>query len=495
VTFAAFGTNPVKREIRRIAAETELTLIVGAGASMESRLPGWDELLSRLLVRIGRDKMSDDEDAAATWAKVTLEADHSLGSAAVVAALTSTSTLQNLVVTELYEGRGAQAFVPGPIAREIARLVRTFEGRATVVTLNYDDLLERALETEFPDRPVRSITDGGEAPAGEELSVTHLHGFAADGIRGELILAEEQYQRMQRGTAWQETLMVERLNGSACLFIGTSLNDPNLIRYLHGYERPAELRHTVLFVRGTHFAQLDRRVQAAREEAVRARWSALGVRAVFLDHFSDVAQFVHEIGWRREQSTTTGVEVRASGWIGSVEERVLGVGDDDTFRLAQNDLSDQLRETLRRAVEAAENAGADFSLEANGVGLWIASRDGRAMTNWVSSDRAYQEYGTVVPIPIGFEKNWVSVETFIRGVRVQEDREVYASRWRYVRGLPIRIDHPRYGRILVGCITITSTRPGAATALEHMPEAVEARFHELLLEGAQSLVAVDDSAK
>jgi hypothetical protein len=495
MTFAAFGANPVKREIGRLAAETELTLVVGAGASVESRLPGWEELLSRLLIRIGRDKTSNDEDAAATWAQVTFEADHSLGSAAVVAALTSTSTLQNFVVTELYEGRGAQAFVPGPIAREIARLVRTFEGRPTIVTLNYDNLLERALETEFPDRMVRPITAEGEAPVGEELSVTHLHGFAADGIRGELILAEEQYQRMQRGTTWQETLMVERLNGSACLFIGTSLNDPNLIRYLYGYDRPAELRHTVVFVRGARAAALDQRVQAAREEAVRARWSALGVKAVFLDHFSDVAQFVHEIGWRREGSTTTGVEVRAAGWIASVEERVLGVGDDDTFRAAQNVLSNQLRETLRRAIEAAENVGADFSLEANGVGLWIASRDGRAITNWVSSDRAYQEYGTVVPVPIGFERNWVSVETFIRGVRVQEDRQVYASRWRYVRGLPIRIDHPRYGRILVGCITVTSTLPGASTALEHMTEAVEARFHQLLLEGALTLLAVDDSAR
>ena len=41
---------------------------------------------------------------------------------------------------------------------------------------------------------------------------------------------------MQDRHRWQEKYMRRRLESTTCLFIGTSLSDPNLLRYLYSLE-------------------------------------------------------------------------------------------------------------------------------------------------------------------------------------------------------------------------------------------------------------------
>jgi hypothetical protein len=493
VTFAVFGEQPVRRATKRLADAGQLTVVVGAGVSVEAGLPLWDELIDRLLRRVAREHIGEDPEAVEAWVAETRRREGSLGSAALIAAMTSGAALENALVNELFGDAGPDAFVPGPLARELARLRTSFGGRMSLLTLNYDDLLEQALAAEYGD-DVRSLAREDDALAEGEVGVVHLHGYAGTGARvGPLVLAEEHFQEMQHQESWQERLVVERLTNSVCLFVGTALNDPNLLRYLHGFEHAGELRHTALFVRpGTH-SEVERKVAAAREAATRRRWELRGVRATFLDHYSDLAQFIHEISHRRALeggAAYSGPDTRASAWLNDVEARVLGTGSDETFRASQNSLSRLLREALHGAAEAAEEAGADFSREAVGVGLWLINRAGDAVTNWVSSDRAYQEEATIVPVPITALNTWVSVETVIRGTRFQDDREIYASRWHYVRGLPIRTEGA-VGTILVGCLTLTSTLPGEESALTQMREEVEARFHELLLEAATTILTVN----
>jgi hypothetical protein len=52
-----------------------------------------------------------------------------------------------------------------------------------------------------------------------------------------------------------------------------------------------------------------------------------------------------------------------------------------------------------------------------------------------------------------------------------------------VRGLPLYLDESQGARLPIGCLTVTSSLPGAETMLEQMDDGVKASFHEILTAG------------
>jgi hypothetical protein len=489
VTFAALKSAPVVRARERLADAEKLTLVIGAGVSRDAGLPDWAELVQALLRRTAENRGGFDDEAQTLWVGETIAREQYLGAAAVVAALKTPAVLETWIEQEVYENKGSSEWAPGPIALEIAYLVEAFERAPRVLTLNYDDLLEKAIADRLHD-DVRTIAaEDDDDPADNELCVTHLHGYTGrDGTFGPLVISEDQYARMQQGASWQEKTMVDALENSACLFLGTSLNDPNLIRYLYSHKVEEPPRHVALFVRPPAYDDRARKVRRFREEAVVERWKRCGVTAVFVDNYADVAQFVHEVALQHTLGDDyKPVESRASSWIREVERTVLATGDDDAFRDSQQRLSGYLRDALAAAVEAAEVAGSDLADETLAVGIWLASEDGGSLTNWVTSDRAYQQTATVTPIPIAAGSKWVVVDTFMRGVPVEDERDVYASRWKYIRGLPLRIEADPVTGILVGALTITSTKTRDESALHSMPDPVKTAFNQVLLEAATAI--------
>jgi hypothetical protein len=248
VSFESLAQPAVEPLIRRFAAAPDVTLLIGAGASMEASLPSWPELIQRLLAHVAARHAdlaeSSDRDE---WIMRTLEHDELLGAGAVVEVLAD-EPLDTLLPQALYGDAGAASYEPGPIALQVAALRHRFGEAVTLLTTNYDDLIERALLTAgFNSDQVRSYVQRRTHIPANAVPVTHLHGYAGRvGRRRGIVLTEGHYHRMQRGRSWQEQFVVDRLERSLCLFIGTSLVDPNLIRYLYGYT-PARQRHAAIF--------------------------------------------------------------------------------------------------------------------------------------------------------------------------------------------------------------------------------------------------------
>ena len=473
-----------------MSESARVTLIVGAGASVEAGLPDWETLTRRLLTRAASAAFAADETSERdTWVEETLRKDGLLGAAAVVEAL-SEEHLQEWLIEELFLASTAADYAPGPISQQVAVLRRRLGARLSIVTSNYDDLLEQALrESGYPSKDVRAYIRRREAVPAGAVPVVHLHGYAGrDGTKGTLILSEEHYHRMQRRSSWQEHLMEESLLTSSCLFVGSSLTDPNLIRYLYGYR--GDRRHAALFVRQAEPRDLQTSVLGAREAATAARWKRCGVDAVFVDHFADVAQILHEIGLRHEDvAAYEPLPDRASSWIHDIQSNVVGVDRDSDFVVGQEFLSDRLRSLLERGKTEAERFGADFSHEALAASLWLATPDGESLMSWATTDRLHRDRATMEAVPIRAGSRWVAVEAFCRGTRFENDRDEYASRWRYVRGLPLTLKVPGKGLLPVGCLTITSTLPGASTMLEQMDDGVKANFHAMLVGGMVAFLA------
>jgi len=485
VSFASLDAPAVDGLIDRFAAASQVTLIVGAGGSMDALLPSWPALVERLLRRVADDHPGlTTEEARGAWIKRTLGQDDLLGACAVVEVMTS-DDLDTLLPDELFRPGGPTAFEPGPIAHQVAYLRECYRERLTILTTNYDDLIERALlARSWAKKDIKSYVRR-RTPPENAVAVTHLHGYAGRAADPkQIVLTEEHYHRMQRGTSWQEAYVTERLENSLCLFVGTSLTDPNLIRYLYGYKQSPARRHAAVFVRQADLEGAADEVRAVREEAVAKRWARCGVEAIFADHFGDGAQLLYEVGLkRRERDGYERVGTRAAVAIRRIGERALLVDrEDHEFAERQIALSRWLRETLRLTLRSAlgNDPPPDEKLA---LALWLLSEDGKTLTGWAHSDRAHQDPATIEAVPIMPSSTWVAVRTVCQGVRVELDRASEVSRWRFVRGLPLFVEKP--SRLPIGCLTLSSTKPSAESTLATMPQAAKAALHRGLVEAIQ----------
>jgi hypothetical protein len=493
MSFASLGQAPVRELITRFSRSDDVTLLVGAGASVEADLPSWPKLIDGLLSTVA-DAQDDLQNAETRreWVQQTLKRNDLLGAAAVVEVM-APQPLEVLVPTQLYGADGASEYLPGPIALQVAQLRILFGDRLDILTTNYDDLIERALlDRGVAKSRVRSYIQHRHVDrrASNTVAVTHLHGVA--GRTGEpkrVVLTEEHYHQMQRGSSWQERLVTERLEQSLCLFVGMSLTDPNLIRYLYGYKKSEARNHAAIFVRQGDEGLQDE-VRRALERAAVERWARCGVEAVFIDHYADAAQLLYEIGQcRRAGSDYEAIGIRADRLIGDAERAVLlADGDQPDFAERQVLLSQWLRGFLYSLLRTALDGNDPPDDERLALALWLVSRDGVKLTAWAHSDRAHQDPATVTPVPITSASDWVAIRTVCRGATLELDRDVYVSRWRFVRGLPLVLEEP--SRVPVGCLTISSTKRGEDSILKRMPADRRAAFHASLVSAAQRLITL-----
>lgn len=506
MSFDAFATSPIADLIEAAGKRGKVSLLVGAGASMEAGLPSWDALLNRLLLRGGEASGLIDSVAPGTqptdeqhqqrdrWLADAAR-DGPLGKAALAEALAGTA-LDDWIKEALFApAAGPQDYFPGPISREIPFLSAALGDDLRVMTLNYDDLIEQAFRDHAgAPKPYAISNQNHRVPVGK-FGVIHLHGYLGRDRRprGRIVLSEADYVRMQRGSAWQESTVQTALMESTLVFVGTSLLDPNVIRYLHGVKPPTRRQPArfAMFVRqGTYTQDVPPSFRTAREEALAKRWEALGVSAVFVDHYTDVAQVLAEIARRREfGSSYVPVPDRAREWIGTVQAEILGWEDDAHFAESQRQVNELLVSALTRGVSEAEKLmGAGPWDETLQLALWLVDKAGTKMTNWVMTDRLHLQRQTIEPIAVDEYAKWVAVRSYCLGTPLAESRDVYASRWRFIRATPLILRTKRHGRISVGCLTTASLSHREDTHLDGMRGEVLAAFNDALSDAVLTLL-------
>jgi len=105
----------------------------------------------------------------------------------------------------------------------------------SIITYNYDDLLENSLKLHNPPIPFKSIHQGG-IPIDDFLPIYHVHGFIPQkgNISKEMVLLENEYHLLYADDSdWRNRNQTTAITEFNCLFIGNSLTDPNLRRLLY----------------------------------------------------------------------------------------------------------------------------------------------------------------------------------------------------------------------------------------------------------------------
>jgi hypothetical protein len=490
VSFAVYDQDPLRRLIVTVSDASKVSLLVGAGASMEAGLPSWNALVDRLLLR-GATKEQllppEDEQAQRLWVK-DASRDGPLGAAAMVDALAGDER-DKWVVEALYGTGGAASFFPGPIARQVAELQHAFGDRLRLMTLNYDDLLEQALlGVDLEPQPLATaehrLLEG-------RIPVFHLHGYLGrHGAEGQIVLSEADYHGMQAGTAWQDDLMRVALRDSTLIFVGTSLIDPNMLRYLHAVAREPGGEHFAIFVRqGVYGPNAPAGLAEARERGLTRRWEQVGVVPVFVDHYTDVAQVLAEIAQRRgDPGSYRPLPERAAEWVDTIVGQLIAPEDREEFVRSQRVVSQVLRESLDAAVEAARGLTGEAWDETLALSLWLCDRDGREMTSWFTTDRLHLDPRTIEPLTVDEHSTWVAIRAYCQGTPLAEAHTPDGSRWRFVRGTPLTLHSEHHGRLPIGCLTAASLSPREQTQLHGMPRQVAAAFSATLTDAVQTIL-------
>lgn len=249
-------TRPISlQRLREAFAQGQLTLYLGAGASVASGIPSWDRLVTQLYVngiarRLGRFlSVPALIPSVGKWAFAQQVVPLEVAARKLRGYYRDDSDLLLLTQAMLYGLTGyvgrnrlrpaeIRRFLAGNTTlRAVSRLCReTLPGKRgvkAVITYNYDDFLEKSLGR----CPYQSIW--GPIPVKRrKLPIFHVHGYIPAGSEhgsrlDEIVLTEDQYNRAaQDPYSWQNLVQIHALSASVGLMVGLSLTDRNLRRIL-----------------------------------------------------------------------------------------------------------------------------------------------------------------------------------------------------------------------------------------------------------------------
>lgn len=223
--------------------EEELVLVLGAGVSAPYKLPDWASLLQNLLFETFNNGDSDS-DASHVLSKIFTEIfpNSPLISARYLQEYfkehVSERNFEQMVKEALYER--IKRDTNSATVSEVVKLCIS-PGRSpnldSIITYNYDDILETTLEKSETEVPYKTIYKDGMAPINNELPIYHVHGYLPQNSEIDkeqsLTLSENLYHKQYMDTySWNNLVQINKFRDKICLFIGTSLTDPNIRRLL-----------------------------------------------------------------------------------------------------------------------------------------------------------------------------------------------------------------------------------------------------------------------
>lgn len=248
----------------------QMSLFLGAGVSASAGMVDWKTLLDSLFVNLISTVMNEknefkEKDVLQISQRLSKIQD---GSSLALARYLRTGFSKDedgdkkfieAVRSSLYDLRNNELSIDSALFNSIAKLCmpeRTGSKIRSVVTYNFDDLLEKCLIK----KSVRhhSIYADTNEYSLDELPIYHVHGFLPEDVSGydsleknTFVFSEEGYHKIYSDPYhWSNLIQLNSLREFNCVLIGLSMTDPNLRRLLDlAVKNPEGPRHFVFMKR------------------------------------------------------------------------------------------------------------------------------------------------------------------------------------------------------------------------------------------------------
>ena len=269
--------------------ENNCTLFLGAGVSQDAGGPSWNSLLSKSLKKTCASLTKSDFKRiyeACSMSPIIMGR-YTLGNK-----VKKSNLIKYLHDYVLYRGVDV---TQSALISSICNVVLT-KKIESIITYNYDDLIETALRHKGID--AISIYSKNRILKGE-IPVYHVHGLIpqeASDIQSTPVLSEEDYHDIYRESYhWSNVEQLHALDRNTCFFIGLSMTDPNLRRLLDICNKDSDkkLRHFTflkrekLYKSGVQHKKNERHLQIIENQL-----ESLGVYVIWYENYDEIPKIL-----------------------------------------------------------------------------------------------------------------------------------------------------------------------------------------------------------
>ncbi|MCI8596863.1 MAG: hypothetical protein HFJ10_00230 [Lachnospiraceae bacterium] len=300
------------KKIKSAFRNQDMVLFLGAGVSIDGGIPLWETLIKTLHVymlnRLTKEKeLSFEEQELIKELASDNEMESPLMQMRYIKAAFSNEEYYKLVHSALYsQSINIDTSLLNAIAK-ISTPQRSYCGIKSIITYNFDDLLERKFAQK--DIQYNIISDERERQLVDKLNIYHVHGYLPSDFSDiaedpNLIFSEEDYHRIYRDAySWSNLTQLNALRENTCLFIGCSLTDPNLRRLLDVAARNGESPRHYAFLKKKKMKRkkngemvnkdILRLYQTIDDNIQTAYYKNLGLNIIWIDDFEEIPQILN----------------------------------------------------------------------------------------------------------------------------------------------------------------------------------------------------------
>jgi len=287
--------DTIKARAKSDFHNAKISLFLGAGVSMDAKLPSWSALLERLLIQKGQKPFEYVNEANASSITKACGDSSIITGRYVHNGYEKDEDFADRIHIALYEKKEHSNLIDA-----ICEAIKTRKV-SQVITYNYDDLIEQGLNEDeyYPVFCKNRQVDN-------RMPIFHVHGMLSEDKSNVSypILSEKDYHNLYKEPHNSSNVVqLYALNNSVCYFIGFSMTDPNLRRLLD-FSRSDESKFVVdesvvphyVFMRkvkleGEASSVVNEEHWLQQEEMMRE----LGLNIIWYDEFKDLPKLIREM--------------------------------------------------------------------------------------------------------------------------------------------------------------------------------------------------------
>lgn len=301
------------------------TWFLGAGLSMDAKLPSWPQLLKNLLkskestpyMYVNEHNSEAISDQFANSAIITGRyifdgyrnaiSRHFADKYADLSETDKNRWLEDKVNKEIVDRIRDTLYVkdsyPSDLIDSVCHAIKKRRPEQ-IITYNYDDLLETQLSTLGMEDKFYSVYNKN-IPRHDVIPIYHVHGMIArDADRPSMpVLSEKEYHHLYDNMHnWANVIQLHSLNSTSCFFVGFSMTDPNQRRLLDfasfedfNSEPLEEKPHFVFLKKSTLEGEAYAKVNEENSDEIEYMMNAFGLNVIWYNEFDQLPKIIDYI--------------------------------------------------------------------------------------------------------------------------------------------------------------------------------------------------------
>jgi hypothetical protein len=232
-----FSRTEIIKNLSDYYKSERLVLVLGAGVSMGFGLPNWNTLLQKLIITTIEKEGNVSSLLSKLFTNIFSPSPLIAGRYLQKFYEDKKLSFEEAVQRVLYEE--ADLDKKSELMEEIINFC-VAPGKSpnldSIISYNFDDILEQRLANVGIPVPFKPIYGVGINPDGQ-LPIYHVHGFLPQqgnlDEQNKITFGESVYHKQYYDIySWNNIVQINKFRDANCLFIGTSLTDPNIRRLL-----------------------------------------------------------------------------------------------------------------------------------------------------------------------------------------------------------------------------------------------------------------------